>query len=76
MLYLIIFYNLIWSIINIINNRPYIYLMILLITNYIFLSLIVGVKFEPYALALIMIIIEIVFSICLVFENKILQGVK
>lgn len=50
--------------------------MILLITNYIFLSLIAGVKFEPYALALIMIIIEIVFSICLVFENKILQGVK
>lgn len=34
------------------------------------LSLIVGLNFEPYILATMMIIIEILFSICLVMENK------
>jgi hypothetical protein len=33
-------------------------------------GLIVGLKFEPYILAVMMIAIEIIFSICLVFENK------
>lgn len=34
------------------------------------LSLIVGCNFEPYILAFMMIIIEIIFSICLIIENK------
>lgn len=34
------------------------------------LSLIVGINFEPYILAAMMMIIEIFFSICLVVENK------
>ncbi len=34
------------------------------------LSLIVGLNFESYILSIIMIIIEIIFSILLVFENK------
>lgn len=34
------------------------------------LSLIVGINFEPYILAIMMMIIEIFFSICLVVENK------
>ena len=34
------------------------------------LSLIIGVSFEPYKLAIMMIIIEILFSICLIVENK------
>lgn len=34
------------------------------------LSLIVGINFEPYILAAMMMIIEILFSICLVVENK------
>ena len=34
------------------------------------LSLIVGLNFEPWILAAMMIIIEILFSICLVIENK------
>lgn len=35
-----------------------------------FLALYVGLKWEPYVLALMMIIIEIIFSILLVTENK------
>lgn len=34
------------------------------------LALLVGLKFEPYILAAMMIVIEILFSICLVGENK------
>ncbi|MDR7856748.1 DUF7010 family protein [Tissierella sp.] len=34
------------------------------------LSLIIGISFEPYMLAIMMIIIEILFSICLIIENK------
>ena len=34
------------------------------------LSLIIGVNFKPYMLAIMMIIIEILFSICLIVENK------
>lgn len=34
------------------------------------LSLIIGTSFEPYVLAIMMIIIEILFSICLIIENK------
>lgn len=34
------------------------------------LALLVGLKFEPYMLAAMMIVIEILFSICLVGENK------
>jgi hypothetical protein len=34
------------------------------------LSLIVGISFEPYILAIMMIVIEILFSICLAVENK------
>ncbi|MBC2723280.1 hypothetical protein [Desulfosporosinus sp.] len=34
------------------------------------LSLIIGISFEPYMLAIMMIIIEILFSICLIVENK------
>ena len=34
------------------------------------LSLIVGLKFEPYLLAAMMIIIEILFTLCLIIENK------
>ena len=33
-------------------------------------ALIVGLKFEPYVLAVMMIVIEIVFSVCLSIENK------
>ena len=33
-------------------------------------ALIVGLKFEPYILAVMMIVIEIVFSVCLSIENK------
>lgn len=38
------------------------------------LALIIGLKFEPYILALLMIFIEILFSICLVIENKTLKS--
>lgn len=34
------------------------------------LALLVGLKFEPYMLAAMMIVIEILFSFCLVGENK------
>ena len=34
------------------------------------LSLVIGVNFEPYILAIVMIVIEISFSICLIVENK------
>lgn len=34
------------------------------------LSLLVGLKFQPYILAAMMIIIEILFSLCLIYENK------
>lgn len=34
------------------------------------LSLIIGLSFEPYMIAVMMIIIEILFSICLAMENK------
>lgn len=34
------------------------------------LSLIVGSNFDAFILAMMMIIIEIIFSICLIFENK------
>lgn len=34
------------------------------------LSLIIGISFEPYILAIMMIVIEILFSICLAVENK------
>jgi hypothetical protein len=34
------------------------------------LSLIIGISFEPYILAIMMIVIEILFSICLIVENK------
>ena len=33
-------------------------------------ALIVGLNFEPYILAMMMIVIEIIFSICLLIENK------
>lgn len=34
------------------------------------LSLIIGTNYEPYILAIMMIVIEILFSICLIVENK------
>ena len=34
------------------------------------LSLMIGVNFEPYVIAIMMIGIEILFSICLIFENR------
>ena len=34
------------------------------------LSLIIGINFEPYMLAIMMMVIEILFSICLIVENK------
>jgi len=34
------------------------------------LSLVIGVNFEPYILAIVMIVIEVLFSICLIVENK------
>ncbi|MBK1810754.1 hypothetical protein JHL18_08900 [Clostridium sp. YIM B02505] len=34
------------------------------------LSLIVGINFKPYILASMMILIEIIFSVCLILENK------
>ena len=33
-------------------------------------ALFVGLSYEPYVLALMMIFVEITFCICLVFENK------
>jgi hypothetical protein len=33
-------------------------------------ALIIGLNFQPYILAIMMIVIEIIFSICLVIENK------
>lgn len=33
-------------------------------------SLIIGINFKPYMLAIMMIVIEILFSICLIVENK------
>ena len=33
-------------------------------------ALIVGINFEPYILAVMMIIVEMIFSICLMVENK------
>ncbi len=35
-------------------------------------SLIVGLNFEAYVLAIFMIVVEVVFSLCLVVENKLL----
>lgn len=34
------------------------------------ISLIIGLKFEPYIIAIVMVIIEIIFSISLIIENK------
>ncbi|WP_423738854.1 DUF7010 family protein [Clostridium cochlearium] len=34
------------------------------------LSLIVGVNFEPYILSMMMVVIEVLFSISLIVENK------
>lgn len=34
------------------------------------ISLIIGVKFEPYVIAAMMLGIEIIFSICLILENR------
>lgn len=34
------------------------------------LSLIVGLKFEPYLLAAMMVVVEILFTLCLIIENK------
>jgi hypothetical protein len=36
-------------------------------------ALIVGLNFQPFVLAIIMIVIEIIFSLCLIYENKKLQ---
>lgn len=33
-------------------------------------ALIAGLNFEPFILAIIMIVIEIIFSLCLIYENK------
>lgn len=38
------------------------------------LSLIVGLNFEPYILASMMIVIEILFSLCLIIENNQLKA--
>ncbi len=35
-------------------------------------ALIVGLNFEVYVLAIFMIVVEVVFSVCLVVENKLL----
>lgn len=40
------------------------------------LSLLVGLNYEPYVLAAMMIIIEILFSICLIIENRKLTYAK
>lgn len=34
------------------------------------LSLVIGLNFEPYVLAIVMIIIEIIFSLALIYENR------
>ena len=34
------------------------------------LSLAIGISFEPYMIAIMMVVIEILFSICLIVENK------
>ena len=39
------------------------------------LSLMIGVNFEPYVIAIMMIGIEILFSICLIFENRIISSI-
>ena len=39
------------------------------------LSLIIGVNFEPYVIAIMMIGIEILFSISLIFENRKLRKI-
>lgn len=48
------------------NSKSYMVLSIIIPI----LSLIVGLKFDNYILAIIMIIIEVVFSILLIIENK------
>jgi hypothetical protein len=40
------------------------------------LSLIVGVNFEPYVIAIMMIVIEILFSIGLIFENRKISSIS
>ena len=40
------------------------------------LSLIVGVNFEPYVIAIMMIGIEILFSIGLIFENRKISSIS
>lgn len=37
------------------------------------LALLIGINFKPYILAISMIIIEIIFSVCLIIENKKIQ---
>lgn len=48
------------------KSRAYIVFSILVSIS----SLIIGISFEPYILASMMIVIEILFSICLIVENK------
>jgi hypothetical protein len=33
-------------------------------------ALIIGITFEPYLLAMVMVVVEIIFSICLIIENN------
>ncbi|MTI48090.1 DUF7010 family protein [Sporosalibacterium faouarense] len=35
-----------------------------------FLALIIGLKFQPFVLAFVMIAIELIFSVCLIVENR------
>lgn len=39
-------------------------------------ALIVGLIFQPYILAIVMIVFEVIFSICLIIENKALKQLK
>ena len=39
-------------------------------------SLIIGVNFEPYVIALMMMGTEIIFSICLIFENRKISSIS
>lgn len=48
------------------KSRSYMFLSIVIPI----LSLIVGLNFAPYVLAALMMVIEILFSICLKIENK------
>jgi hypothetical protein len=40
------------------------------------LSLIIGINFEPYVIAFMMIGIEILFSISLIFENRKISSIS